>query len=677
MIPFIYKEIRQNGLWTLIAAVLMSIVFVFVLNMNQSQSQSLVDQNMMLTQGLLFGNGGLALGIAIILSDTYRGRWGFIVTRPISRTQIFLVKLIAGSILYFLATSLAIVKATIFAMNMRFTMAPFAWDMVIPSIYIQFVGWSGLVAGMLVGSRRASWIGSRLFPAAAMFVGNMIIISALIYFGESVLLLIVITVLFIFAALYYFIHNGEYEPQSIWIKPVQFIIIAAGSAMLVALGCGIVYAIHSLFVEPTTFQYGSQYTFTKDGSAYLLKYSRSLQPEYYDLSQKPLTKEQSLQIDNDRMVMGYHYWYDENDPRLPRAIRMNHERFINGRRYLHNLFVDRGGDKWIYVAQKRIIQGIDNKGNSIGAFGADGWHANAAEAPPLNGQLRENIYRGVVYTDRDVFTINPTKRTINYLYRAPADETIKSATGFASNSDSKKNDPISHEPYQPFELDLGLASSSIEYITVATDKNLKILSSKGIVLSFDYQRYNRHHVNVGGGKDGIFYLHFGPDYADRNSTDLLLKINSAGEVLTKTELPQFADSRNQRERDADYIPMTSIPSAMMLIAWLVDDEVTFVKNEMIVFGISLVIVVMLMVLLIKRYQLTKNQSIIWLIASVAFGITAVLTLIFLRNRPAMITCPSCGNKREISGNICPNCAKSLSPPSDPEIEIFDLPLKIA
>src|SRR5436309_15627732 len=81
-----------------------------------------------------------ALGWLQIHHERPRDLWAFLVHRPITRTQIFLAKISAGLLLYFLAVGLPLLGYLVWISAPGHLSAPFEWGMAVPGMACVLLG---------------------------------------------------------------------------------------------------------------------------------------------------------------------------------------------------------------------------------------------------------------------------------------------------------------------------------------------------------------------------------------------------------------------------------------------------------------------------------------------------------------------------------------------------------
>jgi hypothetical protein len=100
---------------------------------------------------------------------------GFLLHRPMSRSRIFLGKVLAGVSLYLLALGICFACAVGLAATSGHVAAPFSWPMVLPLLADIFAGLVYYFAGMLTAQREARWYGSRCLGLGAAFGCSMVV----------------------------------------------------------------------------------------------------------------------------------------------------------------------------------------------------------------------------------------------------------------------------------------------------------------------------------------------------------------------------------------------------------------------------------------------------------------------------------------------------------------------
>lgn len=104
---------------------------------------------------------GAVLGWLQIHNERHRDLWAFLVHRPISRSQIFFGKVVAGLCLYMLGAGLPLLGYIITACVPGHFPVPFTLPMVLPMVSLFLIGIVFYFSGLLTGIQQARWYVSR------------------------------------------------------------------------------------------------------------------------------------------------------------------------------------------------------------------------------------------------------------------------------------------------------------------------------------------------------------------------------------------------------------------------------------------------------------------------------------------------------------------------------------
>src|SRR5262249_29681663 len=157
----IWKEVRENIKWTPIPSLL--ILGLIAL----AGTPPLMDEFFLFYISLVASLFGAALGFVQIYSEASGDKRALLLHRPLTRSQIFLAKLIAGISLYLPALGIPCACVVALAATPGHVPAPFTWPMVLPLVADVLLGLVCYFAGILAAQREARWYGSRCLGLAA------------------------------------------------------------------------------------------------------------------------------------------------------------------------------------------------------------------------------------------------------------------------------------------------------------------------------------------------------------------------------------------------------------------------------------------------------------------------------------------------------------------------------
>src|SRR5262249_41198354 len=116
-----------------------------------------------------------ALGFLQVFFESGGDRRSLLLHRPISHTQVFLGKAVAGLGLYLLALGIPFAYAVARAAPPGHVGAPFRWAMVLPWLADILAGVVYYFAGMLAAQRDGRWYGGRGLGLAAAVLCSFLV----------------------------------------------------------------------------------------------------------------------------------------------------------------------------------------------------------------------------------------------------------------------------------------------------------------------------------------------------------------------------------------------------------------------------------------------------------------------------------------------------------------------
>ena len=151
--------------------------------------------------GMLAGVLAIALGFKQSLGDLWSGASQFVLTRPVSRRDIYLTKISVGLALHLLIAALPVVIYSVWASWPGTHASPFDWSMTTPA-WLTWLATSLVYLGsFLSGLRPAAWIGTRLAPLAAACAAALLCVIvpmfaalAVVIVGDVLLVMLILSV---------------------------------------------------------------------------------------------------------------------------------------------------------------------------------------------------------------------------------------------------------------------------------------------------------------------------------------------------------------------------------------------------------------------------------------------------------------------------------------------------
>ena len=248
--------------------------------------QQLLSQSLLMETAFFCALFGAALGWLQTRNEAHRDLWAYLIHRPVTRTEIFWGKTIAGLCLYVLGAGLPLSVLIAVVPLPGHVAAPFEWAMVLPLVTIFLTGAAYYFAGLLTGLRQARWFVSRSFGLGPAIIASFGVFTLPEFWMAYVLLLIVVVILAT-AAWGAYQSGGWYLGQPMAGKLALIISLAAGCAIVLVAGVGLTAG---LLIQPfikTSYEY-SYYQMTHDGVVHKVNMRDNETAEIVDLDGHPL-----------------------------------------------------------------------------------------------------------------------------------------------------------------------------------------------------------------------------------------------------------------------------------------------------------------------------------------------------------------------------------------------------
>jgi hypothetical protein len=660
MKSILLKEFRENTKWALLIFVVLGLLMCWSVDTRSMQADvGLLSGDMRYTTVIGFAAAALALGFAQVFQDQIRGRWSFLVHRPISRGQIFAAKVIVGLSLYFLATLLPLAAVAWWVATPGIVTAPFDWHMILPRLADLMQGVDWYFAGMFVAARPARWIGSRLMPLGFALLASFFSQVFALEFYESVLISIGALIVLLPAAAGAYISGGEYGSQPLFVRLVQGIAISIGIAMasVAALGIG-ASILDTAFVRQES---GTQpqYQITADGRILRVDYQAGGIIAAVDVLGHRLIATEYQKIWKDNLSQTFMSLNGPNLGTIPRAARGYFDGYQISTRYLRPLWTGSRSSNaivWYYVVNRRTIEGFDPiTRRFVGSIGPDGFAPPTQSPAPLPEPLLPmNISADVPASATTAYRLDAVSREIQPVFHTTTDDPITAAGLYYVYTQN--------------------SAVSTRYTFVMTASKLHVLadSHEQFAVPLDYHNPPYYQVAIGQATDESFVLEYFPSNFEHSY--VVVKADPAGRILSKQVLPLLGSQEVIEPRWAaalEIMPILAAPPAFLAAVYFAGDDAV---NERIL-GIMAPIIAVLGALVIIRFLPRRTSGgasrFVWIIIAACCGLCAIPLLISLKDAVPMEVCAGCGKKRLVNRKLCENCGKPFENPAPEGIEIFE------
>jgi hypothetical protein len=206
MKSLLWKEFRENLKWIALPIVLI------LCPTGLFGAFELMDEFALFFVSLIAALFGGALGFLQVFFESSGDKRSLLLHRPLSPSQIFLGKALAGVGLYLLAVGIPFGCVVALAAMPGHIHQPFGWPMALPRLADSLTGLVYYFAGMLTAQREARWYGSRcLGLAAGLFCS--IVVWTVPEFWQALVAITIMAGLVAVAAWGSFAAGGAYAPQ--------------------------------------------------------------------------------------------------------------------------------------------------------------------------------------------------------------------------------------------------------------------------------------------------------------------------------------------------------------------------------------------------------------------------------------------------------------------------------
>jgi hypothetical protein len=693
MKALIWKECRENLKWTVLPAVLI------LGPMGLFGPASLMAMGYLFHVSLVAAVFGAVLGFLQVFPESHGDKRSLLLHRPLSRSQIFLGKAIAGGGLYLLALGIPLACAVALAATPGNVPEPFGWPMMLPWLADSLTGLVWYFAGMLTAQREARWYGSRcLGLAAGLFCSIAVWIVP--EFWQALLAIVLMAGVVAVAAWGSFLAGGAYAPQP---RRARIALAMTFLAGLSALGF-MAKVLLGRHLEP-----GTRYAYmldrqgrlldlyTKDGAAQGLTDPDGQVPPEFQGAPLDLHAIQENTAPQVRV--------DLTQRRSYRHYNRSHVKYANETKP--------GSEVWWYVPDQGRLLGYDMVSKRpIGSFGPDGFVPPGGQVGGrFAGQLYhfsrfpEALVSGTLAFPNGVYTVDFHKRTVQTLFLPSAGETVLWS---AQWEDKKRN--------------LSLAFVGTDRSVLALDAEGSRLFSTPVAL--DPQRYR---IRSAGRLENPqrYWVWYEPQWylgveALQAMPAYVVEYDGAGHETARRTVPPRPD-RPGDARDPDPRALVFEPPSFVGLSGLVTPPAEFailVGTKQYLLGearandgaamslllpffffatqfflpavgslprtpdglvacfwtlmlLSAAACALACFLLTRRHAFSGARCVGWTVCGFLWGPTGLLLLLALQDWPARIPCPKCRKPRVVTRDTCEHCGAPHAAPAPDGTEIFE------
>jgi prepilin-type N-terminal cleavage/methylation domain-containing protein len=657
MRSLVCKEVRENvkaaALGLAIYTLLLVLQYRNYVAFPRDMTHPLADKTLLWNTVWFGGIFGAVLGWLQIHNERRPDLWAFLLHRPLTRTQIFLCKALAGLGLYALVVGLPLLVFTAWALWPGHVAAPFELTMLRPLAAYVLTGVVFYFAGMLTGLRQARWYGSRpLSLGMALIVCLLMQVQPVWWRGFLVILLgAAILAVAVWGG---FQTHGYYRGQPVLGKAALICATMLGSLIVAVLAAPL---LSSLFLRSDRPSPHSSYAMTKEGEVFKTTQGPEGAWTIVDLEGKPLIdaktgrpvgmaefsrrvqKAYSIEMDLDKAVRPTNWTVADREVAVP-WLATSDTLWYYWRRYGRLVGYD--------IATRRLV----------GSLGPNGF----AQDPSGGGERFSNSAahgsRRTIWTDTTLYLLDLDQRQIKPLFTTTPDDPILAASEFAFNG---------------FDWD---------YTAVVTKRFIHLLTADGQPAwkaPYDSRDASYRQAEIYPLKPpGQFALWLVPSGGENKRAGWNLPTHviwlACGQgVISSADLPPLPQYRSGFRPVERLVCAVAPPALLLTLSWLKAGMwPTGMPRELLLlsWGTALLVCLPLGWWLGRRYRLSLAAQAGWAVFHGLFGVPGLLAFLSVQEWPARVPCPDCQRLRLVDRQQCEHCGAVFAPPEKTGTEVF-------
>lgn len=673
MKAMVWKELRECGIWAVLALMLTVIINIFAYKMSTwSHDLTQLWDGKVVVNTIVASVAGSVLGAMQILPELRRDQWAFLLHRPIAASQIFIGKALAGLLL--LVIIICLPDALIFYW-VRFHLGQevISYWYFLSSVYIGLiVAFIFYFAAMIAALRQARIYGSRLlsfFAALAAAAFSLVMIEM----WQSLLLAGSCIAILGCAALGCFCAKGEYVRMKALTR------FALGAVLLysgIALGVSLAALIGDAVPEDwgaigpenplDVAQPGDSHNLIfADPQGRILQMSWTVaqlsgkEDDYgYGYSGWTLPEKQPVIIPPTRnpnryIVPGYLVKGDKHTAYgTSKYIKSPYLSF------LYDPYSKINADKDSQILYDNINRRIAfysrKQGRFTGYSGPGGYYDAQSVLPPDKARFPSKLLSAAngkyYWYYNSIYRVEAEGHVVKRIITTKPGETIQSVAAVTENKR---------------QLLWIVTSHAVEKYD---DDGVRLYS-----ISLDPTERNSAYVGIVNVSPRVQLLWFGDIQTQWNGQRSLhskvIETSAKGEVLRRFALPVFPVGEHLSVPFRNILLAVAYPLTVYIS--VLDSNEAAVEDAHNILGFSYPLfppdvplhfplgsaaVSTIMVWLVgRRCAMKLRQQLLWIALTLPFGPASVLSLLALHAWPVRLRCKQCGSKRDIDCENCQHC----------------------
>lgn len=681
MKAMLWKEFRENFKWAVLAMIGLGLAefyglyYIDHLNPN-NQGVTLCNPTFLMATTFGCATVGLLLGLLQILPEQRRDQWAALLHRPVTRDTIFRGKVLAGVVLYLLATIPPFAACVWMAATPGHFVAPFVPGLILPGLADTCAGLVYYFAALLLALQPGPWFGARILaPFAAVHLSFFVTSANYFYVAVEATALMAL-VLFI-AAWGAMRSNGPFSMRP-WLG--KFALLAAVFYGL----CGVGGLVTMLSKAGRQDNYiGSEYRVTADGQPIITTTNANLSTEVTDLAGNIINDERYkgrasyenfLYLMEVSSVIGDSHGYDP----VQQYYRYRQS-------YLHVSEVELAGYfplpvSWFYLDEPKYFVGISKLNRQpVGIADTSGFKPPQAQPAPfahIEGFI--NAYEGAPCLVADGNLVFAFDFEHEKMFEIPGADKVYGTR------------LVSYKASQSASYD--------EMIALAHLHELQVYDLKGNpIATLPYHRNTDRFgaISLGVKTDRTgYFVRYSPSFwisgPERNRMPSFLEeVDAQGNILHAYDLPPlpihlagrtWVDYLSKRAQTPVFIfgnliyakvgALCGSKHLANVLNLAFGQGWQYTKETCIFSTVASLVFAMLTLAWARWMHSPWKRAWLWALFVFGFNLAGLIVFRLCADWPVRVKCPSCGRKRPVDFEKCPACGAAWPEPAREGIEIF-------
>ncbi len=676
MKAIIWKELRENFKWALLALLALTVAEFYTLSLSRT-SISLNAEVSLFGSAFLMASSfgctliGAALGTVQILPELRRDQWAALLHRPASRQVIFLGKAAAGLLLYLFAAALPFLFSVVYAAIPGEFAAPFISEMVFPGLSDLIFGVAAYFAALSLCLHRGKWWGMRGLIALSVGLLFVIQIEGFVSGGLPGLFAFPLLVALALSAIAWSaILSNDGQPRRPWIGRASYLLLGwLGAWLILAL---LVLLLQQLPGNTDKNTVGvSQFVVSQDHQIFFGT-SDGENEVLTDMQGKPVTDERFLGNSQYENTCNFNFLHIGSDSE---TINSNQEKRRNsGANIQKSPSRYDSPEIWFLLIHENYWIGYDRlTRRCVGICDRDGFKPAGTPPKPFPEPLQAGVFgfseSKYFWSGSEIYRFDPINRILLPLFNS-GNDAILGVTDLYREA----------TPKVP------------QRIAIALSSGMRFLDDHGTPLfSLSPPPSTEDVVTIAGNRSGDrYYLQWGSSFwyvhPSSNKPPILFldEIDASGNLLNTYRHPYELHAVPARWTDSlsIYIApvLPSILGALHQKSASMQEEMSSPANFFIpslparklkpLFILAPLLAIITW-FLARRVGFTLKKSAGWAFFVCCFGLPGILIFRLASGWPTQMPCPHCGKPRAVKDPTCSNCQGGWPLPKLNGTEIFE------